>query len=306
MLTFTQRKQQAAELCGIDLNDKRMTTIINDLNMADKLLENAARRSWTHREKVSNINQGQQYYQIASDMHRVTAVKCLISEDSNITNSLQEVHSDYDWNCLNEYPYNSNYPTHFFIKGEDEIGLWPIPSQDIENGIIVVYEPRIRDMGIDDFEFTANVTQNGVEITNPSSDLVNGFQPYMTENFYIQSTNNQDGNWYKVQKVIDQNTMQIDNNYLGPSGTGVAFRMGQCPPYPEEYHNAAINYAAYRFFSMRKDTDSAAMYKSLFDNDLDTYRNTYGSKTTGGIVNPGKKHLPTLTDVFKNSTITEG
>ena len=303
MLTFTQRKKQAAELCGISLNDQRMATVINDLNMADKLLENAARRSWTHREKMANISEGQQYYQIASDMHRVTAVKCLISEGSDITTSLQEVRSDYDWNCINEYPYNSNYPTHFFIKGDDEIGLWPIPSQNIDNGLIVVYEPRIRDMGIDDIEFTADVLQNGTTISN--ADGVT-FQPYMEENFYIQSTNGQDGNWYKVEKVNSTTELELENNYLGPSGTGVSFRIGQCPPYPEEYHSAAINYAAYRFFSMRKDTDSAAMYKSLFDADLETYRNTYGSKTTGGIVNPGKKHVPTLTDVFKNSTLMEG
>lgn len=303
MLTFTQRKKQAAELCGISLNDQRMATIINDLNMADKLLENAARRSWTHREKMANITAGQQYYQIASDMHRVTAVKCLISEGSNITTSLQEVRSDNDWNTINEYPYNSNYPTHFFIKGDDEIGLWPIPSEDIDNGLIVVYEPRVRDMGIDDVEFTADVLQNGTTISNATGVT---FQPYMEENFYIQSTNGQDGNWYKVEKVDSTTELELENNYLGPSGTGVSFRIGQCPPYPEEYHSAAINYAAYRFFSMRKDTDSAAMYKSLFDADLETYRNTYGSKTTGGIVNPGKKHVPTLTDVFKNSTLTEG
>ena len=303
MLTFTQRKRQAAELCGISINDQRMATIITDLNMADKLLENAARRSWTHREKMANITTGQQYYQIASDMHRVTAVKCLISSDSDITTSLQEVQSDYHWNCLNEYPYNSNYPTHFFIRGDDEIGLWPIPSQDIVNGLIVVYEPRIRDMGIDDIEFTADVMQNGTGLTNAVGIT---FQPFMEESFYVQCTNGQDGNWYKVEKVDSATELQLENNYLGPSGTGVSFRIGQCPPYPEEYHAAAINYAAYRFFSMRKDTDSAAMYKSLFDADLDTYRDTYGSKTTGGIVNPGKKHVPTLTDVFKNSTLTEG
>ena len=72
MLTYTQRKKQAAELCGLNLSDSEMTTIIMNMNMADKKFENAARRSWTRREKVSDISAGQQYYQIASDMHRVT------------------------------------------------------------------------------------------------------------------------------------------------------------------------------------------------------------------------------------------
>ena len=305
MLTYTQRKQQAAELCGLNLSDSEMNTIIMNMNMADKQFENAARRSWTRREKVSDIAEGQQYYQIASDMHRVTTVRCRISSDSDIVSPLTEVQSEEEWNNINSYPFTSNYPTHFFIRGEDEIGLYPCPSQDITDGIIVTYEPRVRDLGIDDFSFTADVTQNGTTISDPTG-LTGGFQPYMTENFYIRSTDGQDGNWYKVQKVISSTEMEIDNNYLGPSGTGLSFLMGQCPPYPEEYQLAPVYYAAFVFFSMRKDTDSAAMYKTLFEELLNKYQETYGSKTTGGIVNPGRRKVPSLTDVFKNSTITEG
>lgn len=307
MLTFTQRKQQAAKLCGINEQEPEMSIIISNLNSADKLFENAARRGWTRREKVANLTANKQYYQIASDMHRVSTVRCRISTDSDIINPLTEVQSDYDWNKLNSFPFKTTYPTHFFIRGNDEIGLYPCPSEDVVDGLIVSYEPRVRDMGIDDFTFTADVLENGVNIENPDAvGLPGGFKPYMTENFWIKSNDFEDGNWYKVQKVIDASHMQIDNNYLGPSGNGVSFTMGQVPPYPEEYHEAAIYYAVFKFFAMRKDTDSSAMYRTLFEDALEQYKETYGSKTTGGVINPGKYEVPNITDVFKNGTLVEG
>ena len=72
--------------------------------------------------------------------------------------------------------------------------------------------------------------------------------------------------------MIDANTMQIDNNYLGPSGTGISFTMGQVPPYPEEYPRGCNLLCCFKFFAMRKDTDSSAMYRTLFEDALDQYR----------------------------------
>lgn len=306
MLTFTQRKEQAAKLCGINYQEPEMAIIVSNLNSADKLFENAARRGWTRKEKIASITANKQYYQIASDMHRVSSVRCKTDTNGEIIVPLVEVQSEYEWNKLNAYPFKASYPTHYFIRGNDEIGIYPCPSESITDGLIVSYEPRIRDMGIDDFTFTADVVQNGVDITNPSNTLVGGFKPYMTENFWIKANDAEDGNWYKVQKVIDTTHMKIDNNYLGPSGNGVSFTMGQVPPYPEEYHEAAIYYAAFKFFAMRKDTDSSAMYRTLFEDALDQYRETYGSKTTGGVINPQAYNVPNITDVFKMGTLTEG
>lgn len=307
MLTFTQRKKQVAKLCGINYTEPEMEIIIQNLNMADKLLENAARRPWTRKEKVADLTSGKQYYQIASDMHRVSEVKCRIATDSEIIVPLTEVQSEFEWDKLNAFPFSTSYPTHYFIRGDDEIGIYPCPSEDVTDGLMVAYSPRIRDMGIDDFTFTADVTQNSNVVTNPDvTGLPGGFKDYMTENFWIKSNDGQDGNWYKVQKVVNNGEIQLDNNFLGPSGNGVSFTMGQVPPYPEEYHDAAVNFACYKFFAMRKDTDSAAMYRTLFEDSLNQYKETYASKTAGGVINPGRYSVPNITDVFKNGKLIEG
>ena len=206
MLTFTQRKQQAAKLCGINYVEPEMAIIVSNINTADKLFQNAARRSWTLKEKNPDITANKQYYQIASDMYRVKSVRCKTYTNGTVVVPLSEVQSEDEWNKLNAFPFRTSYPTHYFIRGNDEIGIYPCPSEDVDSGLIVTYEPRIRDMGIDDLTFKATVTEGSVDITNPdSTGLPGGFKPYMENDFWIKSNNGEDGNWYKIQKVIDTN-----------------------------------------------------------------------------------------------------
>ena len=302
MLTFTQRKEMAAKLCAINYTDNEMEAIVTNLNIADKIFQNAARRPFTRKEKITDIEGGQQYYQIASDMYRVAEVRCKQAGNSNVIVPLEEVRSEHEWNRLNAFPSAGLFPTHFFLRGNDEIGIFPVPANDIQDGLMVAYEPRVRDMGVEDVEFVATVTENSTRITATT----NVFRPYMTENWYIYNTDATDGNFYKIQKYISATEVDIENNYLGTTNAAANLKMGQVPPYPEEYHEASVNFAAFRFFAMRKDTDSAAMYRTLFEDSLRQYKEVYGNKTVSGVITPGRRRLPNLTDVFANSTITEG
>ena len=310
MLTFTQRKKMAAKRCGIHYEDNEMEYIVQNINNADKAFQNASRRPWTRKEKRANITADKQYYQIASDMYRVSDVRCRQSSNSNVVMPLTEVRSEHEWNKMNSYPHSGMFPTHFFIRGNDEIGIYPTPAENITDGLIVAYEPRIRDMGVEDIEFDASVTRNGTAITVTSVDDSEGLQDvfadYMTENWYAYRTDGKDGNYYKIQKVIDPQHAVLENNYLGNTATNAPFLIGQVPPYPEEFHDAAVYYACFQFFSMRKDTDSAAMYRTLWETALDEYKARYGNKTVSGVITPGYKRMPTIGDVFANSTITEG
>ena len=307
MLTFTQRKKQASRLCGINYQEPEMELIISNLNSADKLFENAARRSWTRREKISDIVANQQFYKMDADMHRISNVKCRTYTDGDVIVPLSEVQSEDEWNRLNSYPFSASYPTHYFVRGYNEVGIYPCPSESVEDGLIVAYEPRIRDMGLDDKVFKVDVTNGSKTVTNATTGgLDGGFKSYLTESFWIKTNNGEDGNWYRIAKVNDTDTLELDTPFLGPTGTNIEVTMGQCPPYPEEYHEAAIFYAAFKFYAMRKDTDSSAMYRTLFEDALDQYRETYGSKTTGGVINPQAYKVPNITDVFKMGTLTEG
>lgn len=302
MLTFSQRKKMALDLCGIYDTEPEVGTIVANLNLADKLFQNAARRPWTRVEVTADVVENQQYYKIPADMVRVAEVRCKQDDDSDVILPLEEVASEMNWNRLNAFPNASMFPTHYFIKGHNEIGIFPIPSRDIEDGLIISYEPRIRDMGVEDVAFTAAVTNGEVTITATT----NVFKDSMINNWYVYNTDGYDGNYYKIAEVVDAATAKLELPYLGETKANASLKMGQAAPYPEEYHEAAVDYAVYRFFAMRKDTDTAAMYRSLFDEALEQYKTTYGNKTVSGVVNPGLKRLPNVSDVFANSTLREG
>lgn len=302
MLTFTQRKKLAADLCGIYYTEPEMKTIIASLNTADKIFQNASRRPWTRVERTQDIVANKQYYDIPVDMVRVANVRCKQSDDSTVIVPLEEVRSETNWNKMNAFPNASMFPSHFFIKGHDSIGIFPIPSISIEDGLIISYEPRVRDMGKEDVDFTASVTQGETTVTATT----NVFQPYMVNNWYIYNKDGAEGNYYKIDEYVSATQVKIKNAYLGETSASASLSMGQVAPYPEEYHEAAAQYAAYMFFTKRKDTETAAMFRSLFEEALEQYKTVYGNKTVSGVINPGKKRLPNVSDVFANSRITEG
>lgn len=292
MITFTQMKQQAADNCGLYVDAPEMGKITRDINTGVKLFQNAARRYWTRAEKKTNLVANQQYYQYSSDMLRVTTVK-VKSGDHYLP--LRQVRSEEEWNRANSnQTVGMGVPTHFFVKGSDEIGLAPVPSANVADGLMVSYEPRMVDMMIEDTEMKADLLENSVIVTASGGT----FSKNVINNCWLTTLDGSDGNWYKVAKYIDSTHIWIDNNYQGTDGTAIDVLIGQCPPYPEEYHEAAVYYACRNFFLIRKDLESASMYKQLFEDMFNKYRTVYGNKTTGGVINPQDRITQSAVDPF--------
>ena len=300
MITFTQMKEQAAANCGVYTSDTvTMAKIVRDLNTGVKLFQNAARRYWTRNEKKTNLTADQQYYQFSSDMLRLSYVKVL---RGNRYYPLKQIRSEDEWNKINVMPYfRSNAPIYYFIKGADEIGLYPIPNSNVVDGLIVSYEPRMVDMAIEDVTISADLVNESIIITAVSPAT---FSQKLVNNCWLTATNGSDGNWYKISKYIDSTHIWVDNNYQGPTENGVSILIGQCPPFPEEYHDAPVYYASQQFFLLRKDLESASMYGQLFDKLFNEYKQIYGNKTTGGVINPQVNSIdPMMIDPFLGYTM---
>ena len=284
MITFTQMKQQAADLCGIYTTSPEMIKIARDINTGVKLFQNAARRYWTRREKKTNLVANQQFYQFPSDMLRISSVR---AKSGDTYYPLTQIRSEDEWDKMNMTPVGqTSTPVYFFVKGADEIGLYPIPSTTVADGIKVSYEPRMVDMAITDVVGKADVVQNSVNIVAGAATL---FSENMLNDCWFTVTDGSDGNWYKIVAYTDTTHIGIDNNYQGLTKNAADILIGQCPSFPEEYHEAAIYYACKNFYLMRKDLESSSMYSQLFDRLFNQYREVYGSKTTGGVINPTPK-----------------
>lgn len=276
MYTFTQLRTRALDIMGVPSTDSTSVTNVNqDLNQGLRLFKNAARRYWTRKEVSANLIQNQQYYTFPEDVVRITEVRV---NSSGLNFPVLQVDSEAMWNRINIIPAMTiNLPMYYFIRGRNEIGLWPIPSANVTAGLVISYEPRLPDMSVDDVTGTCGVTQGSTAVTSSSA-----FNSNMV-GMWFTVTDGSDGNWYPVTSYTNSSAITLENYYQGQTNASVAFQIGSAPDIPEDYQLGLVYYAAYNFFLKRKDSEIATMYNAMFQELLNEYKETYAAKTTGQV-----------------------
>lgn len=279
MLTYTTAYKRACDIVGVNptQSSQDLTNIQQDLNQGLRMFKNASRRYWTRKEVVANLVAGQQYYTFPQDMVRITEVRVT---SGSLTLPVSLIDSEAMWNKLTIIPAMTvGIPTSGFVRGRNELGLYPVPSISVTNGLTVSYESRLKDMSLDDTTPSITVTNGSATVT--SAGL---FTPNMV-GMNLSVTDGSDGNWYPIVGVTSINTVTLENVYLGPTKTGVASIIGSVPDIPEDYHLGLVYYAAYNYYLKRKDGNMAADYKGLFQDLLTQYIEVYAAKTTGLVQN---------------------
>lgn len=278
MITYTQLYKEVADNCGFSgtVASQSLVNAQRHVNLALRKFKNASRRYWTRKEVTTDIVADQASYTFPEDMVRVTTVRI---QNGGLTLPVTMVDSEELWNRINLVPAMTvGVPTQGFIRGRNELVLYPVPASDIDNGLIVSYESRQKDMSIDDkTDATLNVTNNNVGIVASSGTPFNANMVGM----WLSVTDGSDGNWYQITGYTDTTHITIENYYQGPTKTGVSSIIASVPDIPEDFHQALVDYACYRYFLKRKDKDTAAGYKSLYSDALKDYKAVYAAKTTG-------------------------
>lgn len=277
MQTFTQLYTRSAGDCGISIatTSEALMNIKQDINYALRKFKNASRRYYTKKKVLIDLVDGQQNYPFYPDMVRITTVRV---SSGSLTLPVTIVDSEELWNRINLVPAMTvGIPTQCFIDGRNNLQLYPIPSTGVDNGLIITYESRMRDMSLDDITPTIDVTNNSAAV------VANTGTPFTSSmvGMWLSVTNGSDGNWYQISGCADTTHITLDFAYQGPTATGVASIIGSAPDIPEDFHLALSDFACYRYYLKRKDKDTAASFKSLFDESLKDYKAIYAAKTTG-------------------------
>lgn len=277
MLTFTQMTNRTLDIAGLQSTATTdVTNVKMDINQGLRLFKNAARRYWTRKEVSANLVAGQQYYTFPEDMVRATEVR-VFSNGMNFP--VHQVDAEAMFNRVNIIPAMTiNLPQYYFIRGRNEIGLWPIPSEDVVAALIVSYEPRLRDMSLDDTITNIGVTNGSTTITSAT----NAFTPSMV-GMSFSVTDGSDGNWYPITAYNNAGSLTLENFYQGSTAVSAPSVIGSTPDIPEDYQLGLVYFAAYNFFLKRKDNATATMYKALFEDLLQQYKEVYAAKTTGQV-----------------------
>lgn len=276
MITFQQLYNRAADICGIDptTDSQDLTNIKQDINQGLKLIKNAARRYWTRKQASASLINNQQYYELPPDCVRVTQVYV---NSNGLNYPVKPVDSEYLWNKVNVIPaVTINVPTYYFIRGRDEIGLWPIPSSNAVNSLNISYEPQL-ELSQDD------VTTGFVTVQGGSTGITNTQNVWTADMVgrWFQVSDRYNEAWYQIANYSNTNSLTLANFYAGTGSMNLNYVIGDCPDIPPDYHLGLVYYAAYNFYLKRKDMASSELYNGLFNDLLHQYRENYASKQTG-------------------------
>lgn len=302
MRTFTDLVDAAINYTGLTKNVAQnnqadINIIKQDINNGIKLFRHGARVAYTQKSSETLAVSGQQEYLLPPDCLRVTTVRGTMGNGSPWEVPVQEMISEEKWNQLNIVP-NATYmnPIFFYIKGSDTLCLWPAPS-DNTSQILITYEPKLPTLSVEDITSENNSYTNdhshdiGGNPTNVLATATNGSDTVVfsepiinvpNNSLYFEITDGFDGNTYKIESIVNPQTIRLHQIYQTPglTSSGAKFRIGQSLDIPEEFQLAPAYYAAAQYFYKRKDNGQASMYDGMFQQLIETYKDSYGKKTT--------------------------
>lgn len=287
MLTFQQLYTEVYQGVGVPTTDSVSIALIKrNINNGLKLMKSAAAQYYTRKEVVASLAAGQQYYTFNPDMIRARNIRV---NNGSLIFPIRTVESENEWNALNIIPsFAVFYPQRWFIRGPNEIGVWPMPSTNIANALIVSYDSRMQDMYLDDtVGATLTVTNNSTTVTSSTSS----FLPNMV-GMRFTFTDGSDGQWYTIVGYTSSSIVTIENFYPNATQTSAATIIGQTPDIPEEFHVGIQDYAFYRYYkSQRGAVAKANDFKEDFLEAQAGYVGTFGDKESSQIVLPQNNAL---------------
>jgi hypothetical protein len=276
MLTASEMWSTCQEVSGDD-SATSLVLFKRWINQGVHIFQAKLGRAYTRTAQTASVVADQQYYQMPEDCIRPTGIAITIDD---ITYPLAEIENEMEWRQLNITIQTSTIPEFFFVRGRDEFGIWPIPADDITDGLEIWYEPREKDMSIADYTTgTVTVTNGDATITHSAS----GFTALMVGRAF-KVTDGTEGFWYKIASYTDADNLELENVYEGTSGAAKTFQIGEMPTIPEEFHEAPIDYAMYRYYLRKRDNNSARDFKMIWEEELKEGQKQYSSKTTSKVI----------------------
>lgn len=280
-LTFTDLQTICKEISGV-VDTASVARFKRDINTGAAKFLAGLGREYNRKARFTDLVASQQFYQFPEDGHKL---KEIISNMGGIKIPLEQIPDEHEWRQINMMAVTGQ-PTHYFIKGYDEVGLYPIPSLTVTSGLELVFSPRHIEMTQDDY------STGSVSVTNGSQTITGSGTTFTAKMVgqWFQTTDGTDENWYKVSAFNSATSLTLENFYQGASGTTKNFRIGQVPDLPEEYLEACSDYAMYRHFTRRGSQKSrysaghAGEFKALFEEALLAAKNEYGETTDNQVI----------------------
>lgn len=276
-----------------DFDASSLVLIKRAINQGMRKFGAILNRDWRNREQTFSTVASQTYYQCPEDLIRI---KSLTVTNGTTVYPLTEIVDEELWQSMVMRPQTSGMPMYYFVKGNDQFGIYPALS-GVFTGTLT-YEHSMRDMAADDYT-TGTVTMTGGSIAVTGLGTI--FSANMVGRVLFVTDGSADGMGYKISAFTGTTNISLENFYGGTTGSGKSYLIGEVPDIPEEYHEALIDYACYRYYRRRRDMTAAKEMLATFEDSLADCKENYSSKTSSqyfrsprvysGYVNRGSQDL---------------
>jgi hypothetical protein len=280
ILTFQDQLNIVQEVASLS-DVASVTKFKRDINTGGSMFIAKLNRDFNRKSRTADIVNSQAAYQFPVDLIRVGEVVVNIGSNGSTPGGwhppLIQVPNETEWNYMNMMNM-TGLPTHFFIRGFNEIVLYPIPSYYQTAGLRITFEPELLRCSAMDFtDGQITVTNNSATITHSAS----GFTSSMVGR-WMEILDDSDYNCYQIVSFTNSSTMTLSNVFQGISGTR-SFRIGQVMDMPHEYLEAPADYALYRHFTRRGNPKAPGFLQS-FSQALRDAQEQYGQMSESQVV----------------------
>ena len=276
-MTWSQ-SQAKFQRISADTTAEALTQAKEDMNIGAAKFNAALDRYFTRKAKSTDTIATQQYYQTPPDCIRVRGVTNTLSNGRKYP--VRQIRSEYEWKAINTIQQTGNWATYYFVRGADEIGLWPIPSATVTNGLEIYYEPRDHQLTQEDYSTgTVSVTNGSTTVTGSGTTFTNTM---IGRTFQV--TDGSDGYNYKVIGFSSSTVLTLEEPFIGLSGSSKTYTIGEAFIFPDEYHDAPVDFALSRYFEVRNNADRATYHNNKFMTAVADAKAKYSSSSASQVI----------------------
>ena len=207
-------------------------------------------------------------YDLPYNFGRMVAVEVDVSDVHYV---LQEVSSHEQWQRLHMYrdTATSDIPTHFHVTG-DSLEIYPVFTATASSATGTFhYIKRVVDMAADDY------TTGTATATNASATLAGQSTTWTAAMVGRYFKINADYRWYELSAFTSTTAMTLKKSFQGTTATAAAYTIGEVPLIPEDYQQLLWMQPVALYWAMKKETEQAAYYQSLYEKGKKEFFNAY-------------------------------
>jgi hypothetical protein len=284
VITWTDAKT-SIQYQASNATDTELAQIYKDWNTGYHLFNAQLARYYSRKQGFTNLVAGQSIYQVPYDCVRLSTIVVTVTAATPMP--VTQCKSELEWRRLISYPAQSTWPTNYFALGNESYQLWPTPSQSVNNGLRVIYQPQDHDLGVDD---TLSTSATLVTATNGTTTIQSAGSPFNSDmaGLFFQVKGVTDTNWYPISSAT-ASSLTLQTPFTGNTSTNLAWRVGQTSIIPQEYDDAPMHYALGLYWAAKGNTrrslfhlgteDRPGMFYQMISSCLDHY----SSSTTSSL-----------------------